>query len=54
MMWMMRRNYDNDKRYRNRFEKDKNNQLPAFKFYLKSQKIKELMFEIHMEYKRDK
>lgn len=48
---MRRRNYENEKRERAKF--DRMTVLPAFKFYLQPQLIKDIEFEIHMETKRD-
>jgi hypothetical protein len=49
--FLIRRNYDQDKRERAKFER--NNILPPYKFYIQTQKIRDLQFELHMELKRD-
>jgi hypothetical protein len=46
---LRRRNYLMDKRERAKFER--NRDLPAFKFYVKAAKIKEILYAIHMEEK---
>jgi len=49
--FLRRRNYEKEKREFDKFNRAFT--LPPFKFYIKTQRIRELMFEIKMEYKRD-
>ena len=50
MLLIRRRNYEHEKREYTKFTR--NFVLPPFKFYLQGQKIREYLFEIHMEEKR--
>lgn len=47
---LKRRDYRAEKREKNKF--DRNHVLPPYKFYIQSQKIREIQFEINMELKR--